>query len=72
MAAILQNPFMTLVARPHDATETAVASLPPPAPDVTANSFPRGFDPERFAEDIEPLPIFLAPPIEALRILASY
>ena len=43
-----------------------------PNPIAGATDFPRGFDPEKFFETIEPLPIFLEAPTEALKILARW
>jgi len=43
-----------------------------PQTSVGATEFPRGFDPERFFEAIEPMPLFLQAPREALEILARW
>ena len=47
----LPNPF-----DPTSGTDKPVAVGPAPPPRPAAAPFPRGFDPERFLADVEPLP----------------
>lgn len=59
MDTLLPNPFQ-FHAGGSDACGTAAG--PDTDPPVPAAEFPRGFDPDRFAADIDPLPLFLTSP----------
>lgn len=68
MSRHLPNPFCTLA--PERVVQSAAApSLSDPSV-AAAGNFPRGFDPERFFEAIEPAPIFLQVPRAVADIFA--
>jgi hypothetical protein len=70
MATVLPNPFSTLA--PSRVVETAAAPSSSDPSVAAADNFPRGFDPVRFYEAIEPLPIFLQTPRDIADIFARH
>jgi hypothetical protein len=56
----LPNPFIDSTLDPETGVGTAAG--PDTDPPVPAAEFPRGFDPDRFAAEIDPLPLFLTSP----------
>jgi hypothetical protein len=68
MALDLPNPFCALA--PAKVAQTAAAPRLTDPEVAAADNFPRGFDPLRFYEAIEPLPIFLQTPRDIADIFA--
>jgi hypothetical protein len=62
------NPFCAL--DPVTGAQTAAAPRLSDPEDAAADNFVRGFDPQRFFEAIEPLPLFLQTPRDIADIFA--